>query len=97
MKTPESYEKDEIKKFLRSIRAWYFMPLMAGFGKSGVPDIVACIKGTFWGIEVKRKGKTPTVLQTRRMEEIIHAGGKIAWGPAEKVIPEIKAWLSAGN
>ena len=59
MRTPEGYEKDEIKKYLDSIGAWYFCPYMAGFGKSGVPDIVACIQGKFWAIEVKREGKEP--------------------------------------
>jgi hypothetical protein len=50
MKTPEGYEKDEICKYLDSLGAWYFKPMMTGFGKAGVPDIVACIDGEFIGI-----------------------------------------------
>jgi Holliday junction resolvase len=91
MKTPESYEKDEIKKYLVSIGAWYFCPYMAGFGKAGVPDICACIQGKFWGIEVKREGKEPTAIQRQRMEEIEQAGGYSTAGTAEMVIREIKA------
>jgi Holliday junction resolvase len=91
MKTPESHEKAEIKKYLDSIGAWYFLPYMAGFGKAGVPDICACIKGEFWGIEVKREGKEPTRLQRTRMEEIEQAGGYSTAGTAEMVIREIKA------
>jgi Holliday junction resolvase len=89
MKTPESKEKAKIKKYLGSIGAWHFSPYMAGFGKSGVPDIVCCYKGQFWAIEVKREGKPPTELQKRRMQEIERAGGVALWGTAEKVIREL--------
>lgn len=90
MKTPESFEKDDIKKYLKSIGAWFFCPYMAGFGKSGVPDIIVCLNGQFWGIEVKREGKKPTLLQTERMNEIRKHGGMCLWGTAEKVIGELK-------
>ena len=90
MKTPESYEKAEIKKYLDSIDAWYFCPYMAGFGKSGVPDIIACIDGIFVGVEVKREGKEPTPIQQRRIEEIEAAGGIAFWGTAKKVIGDMK-------
>jgi hypothetical protein len=102
MKTPESYEKDDICKYLTGIASWFFRPYMAGFGKSGVPDIVACVPitieahmvgmrvGVFVGVEVKRDGKTPTALQTSRMGEIQDAGGFACWGTAERVIPILK-------
>ena len=93
MKTPEGYEKAEIKKYLDSIGAWYFSPYMAGYGKSGVPDIVACLDGKFIAIEVKREGKEPTVLQTRMIEEIAKAGGLATWGTAEKVIATLQCWV----
>jgi Holliday junction resolvase len=90
VKTPESYEKQAIKKYLDSIGCWYFSPYMAGFGKSGVPDIVACLDGKFIAIEVKREGKVPTVIQNRTMEEITSSGGVAIWGIADKVIEELK-------
>jgi Holliday junction resolvase len=92
MRTPEGYEKDKIKKYLKSIGAFFVSPYMAGYGKSGAPDIVACIDGRFWGIEVKREGKEPTMLQARRMDEIKEAGGFAAAGTAKKVIETI-LWL----
>ena len=92
MKSPEGWEKDEICQYLVDIAAWYFRTFTAGYGKSGQPDIIACIDSMFWGIEVKREGKEPTVLQTRRMAEITNAGGFCAWGTADKVIREIEAW-----
>lgn len=101
MKTPESYEKDEIKKYLNKSKplVWYFSPSMNGFGKSGVPDIVGCIdygrwSGMMFGIEVKRPGKEPTAIQWKRMAEIEAAGGKAFWGTAEKVIAEFEAWVA---
>ncbi len=90
MRTPESFEKAEICKYLDSIGAWYFKPMMTGFGKAGVPDIVACHQSRFIGIEVKREGKKPTVIQMRRMEEIYDAGGVALCGTAEVVIKAMK-------
>jgi Holliday junction resolvase len=90
MKTPEGYEKDEIKLYLETIGAWYFCPYMAGFGKSGVPDIIACIDGMFFGIEVKRAGKAPTSRQALRMAEIEKSGGFAVAGTAEVVIAYLK-------
>ena len=97
MKTPEGYEKDDICKYLDSIGAWYCKPFMAGYGKRGVPDIIACVNGVFWGIEVKREGKDPTMIQHRRMEEIWQAGGRATAGTADKVIRRISAWLNNAN
>jgi hypothetical protein len=102
MKTPESCEKDDICKYLVSQAAWFYRPYMAGFGKSGVPDIVACVPmtitpamvgmriGVFVATEVKREGKAPTKLQETRMKEIREAGGFAVWGTAERVIPILK-------
>lgn len=101
MKTPEWYEKRDIKAYLDQSKSvtWYFAPMTAGFGKSGVPDIIGCtLQGRYTGkmfaIEVKRPGKEPTAIQWRRMGEIEAAGGKTFWGTAEKVIPEFEAWIS---
>ena len=93
MKTPESYEKDDICKYLVSQAAWYFRPYQAGYGKSGVPDIVACIRGRFFAIEVKREGKEPTVLQKQRMFEIRDADGTALAGTAAVVIEALKKAL----
>lgn len=92
MRTPEGYEKDAIKKYLDSIGAWYFCPYMAGFGKSGVADIIACIKARFVSIEVKREGKKPTPIQERRMDEIRRAGGIALAGTAQTVIAALKSF-----
>ena len=94
MKTPESYEKKAIKSYLDRIGAWHCCPYMAGFGKAGVPDILACYRGHFLAIEVKREGKRPTPLQTKRMAEILECYGVVMWGTADKVIKEIEEWIA---
>jgi hypothetical protein len=44
--------------------------MTAGFGRSGVPDIIACYKGKFIGIECKSGDNKPTLLQLRNIEDI---------------------------
>jgi hypothetical protein len=97
MKTPEFYEKQDICEFLDKLgpdRCWYFKPYMAGYGKSGVPDIMGSLLGTAMGIEVKRPGKKPTPIQKKRMSEIARTNGLAVAGTAEMVIEQLTAWLA---
>lgn len=98
MKTPEWYEKQDIKKYLDEGKplVWHFSPRMSGYGGNGVPDIVGtCFKRKqMFVIEVKRPGKMPTPIQWRRMEEVELAGGKAFWGTSSKVIAEFEAWIA---
>jgi hypothetical protein len=73
--TPEKKVKDKVKKILAEFGAYYFMPATGGYGKSGVPDIVACFKGKFLGIECKANGGKPTALQEKNLMQIIGVGG----------------------
>lgn len=93
MKTPEAYEKAEICRYLDSIGAWYFKPMITGFGKSGVPDIIACYQGRFIAIEAKREGKAPTPIQDRRLNEIRALKGIGVAGTAKQVISYLNELL----
>lgn len=93
MRTPESYEKADIDKFLAEHACYVCTPTTGGYGKSGVPDRIGCYKGRLFAIEVKREGKEPTPLQWKRIREIEAAGGKAFWGTAARVIPEIEQWI----
>ena len=42
----------------------------------GLPDVVACMAGTFYGIEFKRPRKKPTDMQKYHIGEIRKAGGR---------------------
>ena len=72
--TPEGKVKKEIKDYLRSKGAYFFMPVQTGYG-SPTLDILACVNGKFVGIEVKRPGKGATARQHLIISEIIQAGG----------------------
>jgi len=48
---------------------------MGGYGAAGVPDIVACYKGRFLGIECKAGGNRTTALQVKNLNEIGRCGG----------------------
>ena len=67
--------ENKIKKYLESKGAYYFKHHGNQFSQVGVPDIIACFKGRFIGIEVKNeKGKT-SPLQDYNIEAIKKAGG----------------------
>jgi hypothetical protein len=75
-KTPEKKVKDSVVELLKLHKAYYFFPVMGGFGRSGIPDIVACLRGQFIGIECKAGFNKTTLLQDRELAEIERAGGK---------------------
>lgn len=73
--TPEAKVKARAKKILDSLGAYYFMPATGGFGRSGVPDIVGCLNGVFFGVECKAGTNKPTALQLKEMKKIMDSGG----------------------
>ena len=75
MATPEKKIKDKVKKILTELGAYFFMPATGGYGASGVPDIIVCWKGNFYGIECKANGNKPTALQMKHLTDIHFAGG----------------------
>jgi Holliday junction resolvase len=75
MATPESKVKKQVKKILDDIGAYHFSPMATGYGRSGVPDIIACYKGKFIAIECKAGKNTPTLLQLRNIENIKRNNG----------------------
>jgi hypothetical protein len=95
MTTPEKKVKDKVKKLLGEYGAYYFMPATGGYGKSGVPDIVACIEGRFIGIECKANGGKPTALQEKNLIDIINKGG-ISVLIDETGVDSLDALLNAG-
>ena len=76
--TPEAKLKKAITAYLEEIGAYYFSPIMMGMGRKGIPDIVGCLRGKFFAIEVKVPGKefTVTPWQEREILMILNAGGE---------------------
>ena len=76
--TPEGKVKALVKKELDRRGVFHFSPAANGFGKAGIPDIIACWRGRFIAIECKAPGKGVTGLtepQKARIAEIDAAGG----------------------
>jgi len=48
--TPERKVKKKVIEILKEKDAYYSMPVASGFGNSGVPDILVCYGGTFFGM-----------------------------------------------
>ena len=73
--TPEGKVKRKVVEILKKHEVWYFFPANNGFGKSGIPDIIAIVDGHFVGIEVKSATGKPTELQKICGKQIEEAGG----------------------
>lgn len=74
-RTAEGKVKDVVTKIFKERGAYYFFPVTGGFGRSGVPDIVACYKGWFIGIECKAGKNQVTALQEKELQKIWTAQG----------------------
>ena len=73
--TPEKKIKNKVCDVLKKLGAYYFYASTGGYGNSGVPDIIACYKGKFIGIECKANGNKPTALQQKNLRDISIQGG----------------------
>ena len=62
-------------KVKRRLTVYFFFPPSNGFGRSGIPDIIACYCGQFIAIECKAGKNTTTALQRRELNAIEDAMG----------------------
>lgn len=79
--TPEGLVKARLLKLLQSFGedCFYYMPVQNGMGQSGIPDIIAIIRGVPLAFECKATPKqNPTTLQAMQLEKI-HKSGGTAW------------------
>jgi hypothetical protein len=72
-------EKDivhKITRYLKSLPECFFWKEHGGmYGTAGIPDIIACIRGHFYGFEVKTDKGKPTKLQEAAIRRIRKCGG----------------------
>jgi len=73
--TPEAKVKKKVVAQLKEMGAYYFYPVTGGYGFSGVPDIVGCYRGMFFGIECKAGSNKPTPLQDKNLTDIKKQNG----------------------
>ncbi|HHY72676.1 MAG TPA: VRR-NUC domain-containing protein [Bacillus bacterium] len=73
----ESAFQKKVIQFLKDNGA-YYIKYWAGsqYTKEGVPDILACIDGTFHGIELKTDVGQPSKLQLYNIRKIKDSGGE---------------------
>lgn len=89
--------ENRLKKYLDQKGVWY-IKYWAGakFTKEGIPDILACINGRFYGIEVKAPNGKPTMVQLVTLKKIDKAGGYgLLLYPED--FEDFKTWLNAGS
>ena len=87
--TPEKKVKQKVAKQLKEMGAYFFYPATGGYGRSGVPDIVGCYDGKFFGIECKAGKNKLTALQERELGSIEKSAG-IAMVVNEDNVTEIE-------
>lgn len=98
--TPEGKVKKKLIDFLKSLGGdcFYYMPVQNGMGQTGIPDVMAIIKGVPFAFECKATPKQhPTVLQAYALDRIHKAKG-IAWvvdsETVEYVVQHIERFVS---
>lgn len=79
LRTAESGVRSKIRKYLAGFENVYqFWPVQKGYGRRTV-DLLACVDGVFFAVEVKDTGKTPTALQYDTLCEVSSAKGSSFW------------------
>lgn len=75
--TPEGRVKEAVKKRLKAIGIYFYMPTQNGLGRVGIPDFICCWHGRFLAIETKAPGKrsSTTANQDREIQAIRDAMG----------------------
>jgi len=92
--TPEVKVKRNVVAQLNQLGAYFFYPVMGGYGSSGVPDIVGCYKGRFFAIECKAGKNKPTTLQQKNIDRIAAQSGAVLVVNEENM-GGVMAWLTA--
>ena len=65
-----------IQRYLKTVPRCFFWKEHGGmYGTAGIPDIIACINGRFFGFEVKTATGKTTGLQNAAIRKINEAGG----------------------
>lgn len=80
-----------ILKYLKTVPGCFCWKEHGGmYGTAGIPDIIACIKGHFFGFEVKTDTGKPTELQKATIRKILKCGGTAAF---VRSVDEVRALI----
>ena len=65
---------NSISRWLKSEKIWHFKVHGSAFQRAGIPDIVGCCRGRFFGLEAKRPGEKPSKIQQYEMKRLDNSG-----------------------
>lgn len=95
----EKAVKAQVKKILDTCThpVWWFMPPANGFGRSGIPDFVGCVKGHLFAIETKSGSNQLSAHQMREIDKLAGAQARV-WVVRESSLDtfelEFNAWVA---
>lgn len=82
---------DAITKYLRAKGAYVVKQHGSQYGRAGVPDLLVCYEGRFYGFEVKKPvGGVVSKLQLIEIDRIKAAGGIAA---VVTSVQQVKEWI----
>lgn len=94
--TPEGKVKAAVKKVLTPRQQqgtlYAVWPVPSGYGESTL-DCVGCYRGQFFAIETKARGKKPTPRQSRCIDMMVAAGGKVFVVDSVEGAAMVEKWL----
>jgi len=96
MLTPEGKVKAEVKKYLKEIGAYYFMPVQTGYGAAGV-DFYICYEGWFIAVETKAGEAIPKPRQRKVLEDVASCGGIGICINTIEPLQRCIEWIDAGR
>jgi Holliday junction resolvase len=72
----EAQLQQKVEAFLKEKNIWFVKYWGGGqFTKAGVPDILACVEGSFLGVELKTEVGRVSELQKYNLKKITECGG----------------------
>jgi len=100
-KQPESRLQRNIRDRLeREVGGWWFKVWGGPLTPAGIPDLVGCVQGLFFALEVKmpRRSSQPSPIQIAMMRRIEKAGGHVAVvRSTNDAVEFVQECLSSGN
>lgn len=71
----EKQFENKVKAFLTDQGCWWLKTWSNGIQREGVPDILVCCNGYFFGVELKAENGHPSELQKWNIKRIRDEGG----------------------
>lgn len=72
----EKQFEEKVKRLLKLRGCWVLKTFSNGIQRAGVPDLLVCNKGKFYGVELKAEKGRVTKLQEHELKSIEEAGGR---------------------